>query len=114
MSVVLQRIRLAMNRLIFLTFPPTNITHNIYRLLEINPMGESITPAQFVLPGNQQYLNFSRSYFRMELILKKSDEGDLAAADNRWLAINAFHTIIKQTSIYVNGTLITEQTDTYA
>lgn len=30
------------------------------------------------------------------------------------MANNAFHTIFKQLSIYVNGTLTTEQTDTYA
>lgn len=45
--------------------------------------------------------------------LKKTDGGNLAAADGRWLAPNAFHTITKQPSVYVKGTLITEQTDTY-
>ena len=48
------------------------------------------------------------------MILKKTDGGNLATASQRWLAPNAFHTIIKQPSIYVNGTLTTEQTDTYA
>ena len=50
----------------------------------------------------------------MDLILKKTDGGNLADASQSWLAPNAFHTIIKQPSIYVNGTLTTEQTDTYA
>lgn len=60
-------------------------------------------------------VDFSRSYFRIELTLKKSaDGGNLAAANGRWLAPNAFHTLIKQPSIHVNGTLTTEQTDTYA
>ena len=54
------------------------------------------------------------SYFRVDLILKKTDGGNLADASQSWLAPNAFHTIIKQPSIYVNGTLTTEQTDTYA
>ena len=50
----------------------------------------------------------------MELILKKTGEGNLADADPRWLAPNAFHTIIKQPSVYVNGTLTTEKTEMYA
>lgn len=66
-----------------------------------------------MLPDSREYLDFSRSYFRMELVFKKTDGGNLAAADGRWLAPNAFHTITKQPSVYVKGTLITEQTDTY-
>ena len=96
------------------TVPPTNITYNGYRIVEINPTSESITPIEFVIPGSPEYIDFSRSYFRMDFILKKTDGGNLAAASQRWLAPNAFHTIIKQPSIYVNGTLTTEQTDTYA
>ena len=95
------------------TVPPTNITYNGYRIVEINPTSESITPIEFVIPGSPEYIDFSRSYFRMDFILKKTDGGNLAAASQRWLAPNAFHTIIKQPSIYVNGTLTTEQTDTY-
>ena len=82
--------------------------------MEINPTSESITPIEFVLPGSHEYIDFSRSYFRMDLILKKTDGGNLADASQRCLAPNAIHTIIKQPSIYVNGTLTTEQTDTYA
>ena len=82
--------------------------------MEINPTSESITPIEFVIPGSREYIDFSRSYFRIDLILKKTDRGNLAAASQRWLAPNAFHTIVKQPSIYVNRTLTTEQTDTYA
>ena len=96
------------------TVPPTNVTYNGYRLVEINPTSESITPIEFVIPGSREYIDFSRSYFRMDLILKKTDGGNVVAASQRWLAPNAFHTIIKQPSIYVNGTLTNEQTDTNA
>ena len=96
------------------TVPPTNITCNGYRIVEINPTSESITPVEFVLPGSREYLDFSRRFFCMELTLKKAECGNLAAADGCWLAPNAFHTIIKQPSLYVNGVLTTEQTHTYA
>lgn len=96
------------------TVPPTYITYNGYRIVETNPTSERITPIEFVLPGSREYLDFSRSYFRMELTLKKVDGGNLADADAHWVAPNAFHTFIKQPSLYVNGRLTTEQTDTYA
>ena len=54
------------------TVPPTNITYNGYRIVEINPTSESITPIEFVIPGSREYIDFSRSYFRMDLILKKN------------------------------------------
>ena len=96
------------------TVPPTNVTYNGYRMVEINPTSESITPIEFVIPGSREYIDFSRSYFRMDLILKKTDGTNVVTASQRWLAPNAFHTIIKQPSVYVNGTLTAEQTDTYA
>lgn len=83
-------------------------------VVEISSTSDSITPIEFVFPGSRKYLDFSRSYFRMELTLTKTDGGNLATASHRWVAPNASHTIIKQPSVYVNGTLITEQTDTYA
>ena len=95
------------------TVPPTNITYNGYRIVEINPTSDSITPIEFVIPGSREYIDFSRSYFRIELTLKKTDGSNISAANGRWLAPNAFHTIIKQPSVYVNGTLTIEQTDTY-
>ena len=45
------------------TVPPTNITYNGYRIVEINPTSESITPIEFVIPGSREYIDFSRSYF---------------------------------------------------
>ena len=92
------------------TVPPTNITYNGYRIVEINPTSESITPIEFMIPGSREYIDFSR----MDFILKKTDGGNLAAASQGWLAPDAFHTIIKQPSIYLNGPLTTKQTDTYA
>ena len=96
------------------TVPPTSITYNGYRIAEVNPTSESITPLEFVIPGSREYLDFSRSYFRVELVLKTTGGANLADASQRWLTPNAFHTIIKQPSVYVNRSLTTEQTDTYA
>ena len=51
--------------------------------MEVNPTSESITPIEFVIPGSREYLDFSRSFFRMELILKKTGGGNLSNADMR-------------------------------
>lgn len=97
------------------TVPPTNVAYNSYCIVEINPTIESTTPVEFVLPGSREFIDFTRSYFHIELSLKDSaDNANVAKGDNVWMANNAFHTIFKQPSIYVNGTLTTEQTDTYA
>lgn len=96
------------------SIPPTDTSIHSYRIATINPTSNSITPIEFDIPGGREHIDLTRSYFRMELSLKKTDDGNIVDGDQVWLASNAFHTIIKQTSIYVNGTLVSEQTDTYA
>ena len=97
------------------TVPPTNVAYNSYHIVEINPTIESTTPVELVLPGSREFIDFTRSYFHIKLSLKDSaDNANVAKGDNVWMANNAFHTIFKQPSIYINGTLTTEQTDTYA
>ena len=49
----------------------------------------------------------------MELTLKKNDGTDIAAADKLWVTNNLSHTLFKQISMRLNGTLISPQTDTY-
>ena len=54
--------------LVLFTVPPTNIIYNGYRIVEVNPTREYITSIEFVILGSHEYLDFSRSYFRMELV----------------------------------------------
>ena len=44
---------------------------------------------------------------------KISDDNPIVAATQLYPAPNLFHTMIKQPSVWFNGTLVTEQTDTY-
>ena len=57
------------------TVPPTNITYNGNRIVEINPTSESITPIEFVLPPNKQTLTLTnriwKPYSIMEQKMKK-------------------------------------------
>ena len=96
------------------TVPPTNISFNSYRIVEVNPTSESTTPVEFVLPGSREFIDFKRSYFRIEVsFADAADDGNLVSGDNIVPVNNLFHSMNKQPSIYVNGTLTTEQTDTY-
>ena len=96
------------------TVPATDTSIHSYRMVTVDPTSRSINPVEFNIPGGRDYIDLSRSYFKMELKLLNGDGGNIVDATNTWLASNAFHTIIKQPSVYLNGTLITEQTDTYA
>ena len=58
-------------------------------------------------------MDLSRSYFAMELRLKKSTNDDLVANEKLWPVNNLAHWIIKQIDLYLNGTLISPQSDNY-
>ena len=53
------------------------------------------------------------SYFEIELQLKKDDNGNVEAAGKLWPVNNLTHSLFKQISVCLNGTLISPQTDTY-
>ena len=66
-----------------------------------------INPAEFQVDPQYDYVDLSRSYFELELTLKKNGANNVAAADN--LA----HSSFKQISVRLNGTLNSRQTDMY-
>ena len=66
-----------------------------------------INPAEFQVDTQYDYVDLSRSYFELELTLKKNGANNVAAADN--LA----HSSFKQISVRLNGTLISPQTEKY-
>ena len=66
-----------------------------------------INPAEFQVDPQYDYVDLSRSYFELELTLKKNGANNVAAADN--LA----HSSFKQISVRLNGTLISPQTEKY-
>ena len=68
---------------------------------------------EFIIPGLDDFVDLGRSYFTMELRLKKSDNGNLDAAEKLWPVNNLAHSIIKQIDLQLNGTLISPQSDTY-
>ena len=68
---------------------------------------------EFIIPGLDDFVDLGRSYFTMELRLKKDDNGNLVANEKLWPVNNLAHSIIKQIDLHLNGTLISPQSDTY-
>ena len=93
--------------------PPTDISINAYRMVTIQPTTTGINPMEFIIPGLDDFVDLGRSYFTMELSLKKDDAGNLVAAQKLWPVNNLAHSIIKQIDLQLNGTLISPQSDTY-
>jgi len=92
---------------------PTDISINAYRMVTIQPTTTAINPMEFIIPALDDYVDLGRSYFTMELRLKKDDNANLVAAEKLWPVNNLAHSMIKQFDLQLNGTLISPQSDTY-
>ena len=68
---------------------------------------------EFIIPALDDHVDLNRSYFTMDLRLKKSNAANLVAGEKLWVTNNLAHTIIKQIDLRLNGNLISPQPDTY-
>ena len=94
--------------------PPTDTSMTAARMLEFTPISQGINPMEFVVPGVNAFIDLSRSYFTMKLRLKKQNDTDLADGELLYPANNLAHTLIKQLTCHLKGTLISPQNDSYA
>ena len=85
--------------------PPTDISINAYRMVTIQPTTTGINPMEFIVPALDDYVDLGRSYFTVELRLKKSTNDDLIANEKLWPVNNLAHSIIKQIDLQLNGIL---------
>ena len=92
---------------------PTDNSIDAYRMVTIQPTTMGINLMEFIVPGLDSFVDLGRSYFTMELRLKKSDNSNLVANEKLWPVNNLAHTIFKQIDLHLNGTLISPQSDTY-
>ena len=93
--------------------PPTDLSIMSYRMVPINPFTTGITPIDFQIDPQEDFIDLSRSYFEIEWKLQKGAGGDAVGTDKSFLVNNIAHSIFKQISVRLNGTLISPQTDTY-
>lgn len=101
-------------KLALFTTPPTDISISSYRMVPIQTFTTGINPVDFQVDPQEDYIDLNRSYFEVELALKKRADGsNYTAADNVFPVNNLAHTLFKQINVKLNGTLISPQTDTY-
>ena len=93
--------------------PPTDLSILSYCMVPIHPFTTGINPIDFQIDPKEDYIDLSCSYFELEWTLKKSDRNNTVASDRSFLVNNIAHSIFKQISVRLNGTLISPQTDTY-
>ena len=82
--------------------PPTDININAYRMVTIQPTTKGINPMEFIIPALDDDVDLGRSYFTMELRLKKSTNDDLVANEKLWPVNNLAHSTIKQIDLQLN------------
>jgi len=68
---------------------------------------------EFQVDRQEDYVDLSRSFFEIELALKLANGDNVVETTRLWPTNNLAHTLFKQISVRLNGTLISPQTDTY-
>ena len=67
----------------------------------------------FQVDPQEDYVDLSRSFFEVELALRLINGDNVVEATRLWLTNDLAHTLFKQISVRLNGTLISPQIDTY-
>ena len=108
-----QPVKSKTGKAVTVSVPPTDLSILSYRMVPIQTFTTDINPVEFQVDPQEDYVDLSRSYFELELTLKKNDANNVAAADNLFPVNNLAHSLFKQISVRLNGTLISPQMDTY-
>ena len=113
-----------MSSLDIFSVPSTDYDLQGYRMVPYHKLSSSITPMKFSVQQLEDYVDLNRSYFVIDLRLSTSGQNGIVADANSasdanntkftYPVNNLAHTIFKQINVRFNGTLMTEQTDTYA
>ncbi|KAM7428306.1 hypothetical protein ABFA07_020689 [Porites harrisoni] len=113
-----------MSSLDIFSVPSTDYNLQGYRMVPYHKLSSSITPMKFSMQALDDYVDLNRSYFVIDLRLSTSGDNGIVADANAasdanntkftYAVNNLAHTIFKQINVRFNGTLMTEQTDTYA
>ena len=113
-----------MSSLDIFSVPSTDYKLQGYKIVPYHKLSSSITPMKFSVQALEDYVDLNRSYFVVDLRLSTAGQNGIVADDNAasdanntkftYAVNNLAHTIFKQINVRFNGTLMTEQTDTYA
>ena len=94
--------------------PPTDTTFKKGGFTVHNLIQVGVNPVEFIVHSRTEYTDLAQSYFTIEAKLSKGDGTPIVAATQLYPTPNLFCNMIEQPSVWLNGTLVTEQADTYA
>lgn len=104
--------------------PDTHLNYQNYHITTYSPIRTGITPLEFIVRGLEDFVDLTRSYFTIKLILETSDNKPVKVDDDSpsdankvqfvYPVNNFAHSLIKQLNVRLNAMLLSPQTDTYA
>ena len=72
-------------------------------------------PIEFLIPGSgDDYLDLPNTMLHVQAKVTRADGADLDLADSVGPVNNWLHSLFSQVDVYLNGTLVTPSTNTYA
>ena len=82
--------------------------------MDYEPIQSGTNPIEFVIKPLSDYIDINKTELRLVVKITKRNGGETGAGKKYTLINNALHSIIKQFTININETLVTEQSDTQA
>ena len=93
--------------------PGTDMSISARREVRVNPLTTGLNPITFKVDRSSDYIDLDNSFFELDLTMKLNNGNNLATATTIQLANNLAHTLFRQITVRLNGTLISPMTDTY-
>ena len=102
------------------SLPPTDHSIAGMRYVQISPTSSSLTPVQIFVERQADYIALDRSFFEWDLRFQTTTPGNIVSGENESndggmtsFVNNMPHSMIRQFGMKCNGTLLTENLDTY-
>ena len=94
--------------------PVTDVSIVKSKWVDYEPIQSGTNPIEFVIKPLSDYININKTELRLVVKITKRNGGETGAEKKYTLINNALRSIIKQFTIKINETLVTEQSDTQA
>ena len=94
--------------------PVTDVSIVKSKWVDYEPVQSGTNPIEFVIKPLSDYIDINITEMRLVIKITKNNGGSIAPGKKYTLINNALHSLIKQFTIKLNETLVTEQSDTQA
>ena len=94
--------------------PVTDVSIVKSKWVDYEPVQSGTNTIEFVIKPLSDYIDINKTELRLVIKITKNNGGNIAPGKKYTLINNALHSLIKQFTIKLNETLVTEQSDTQA